>query len=129
MYKITCFGSDKALRLIQRPCHHDERGMFTEAYRQDFLKAAGIGDNFVQDNYAVSNPGVIRGLHFQSGVYAQAKLVTVLQGVIFDVAVDMRPASPHYRQVYTFMLRAGEGLSLYVPRGFAHGYAVPHEEA
>ncbi len=102
----------------------DPRGYFFESYRADAFRAAGITADFVQDNQARSERGVLRGMHFQTGAYAQAKLVRVIVGSVFDVAVDLRPGSPTFRQWYGLELTADNHRQLFVPRGFAHGYLV-----
>jgi dTDP-4-dehydrorhamnose 3,5-epimerase len=103
----------------------DARGYFFESYnRQQFASISGLDVNFVQDNQAKSNYGIVRGLHFQVGEYAQAKLVRVLQGKVLDVVVDMRLDSPSYLQHISIELSADNNLQLFVPRGFAHGYSV-----
>jgi dTDP-4-dehydrorhamnose 3,5-epimerase len=108
---------------------NDARGYFFESYnRQQFASISGLDVNFVQDNQAKSNYGIVRGLHFQVGEYAQAKLVRVLQGKVLDVVVDMRLDSPSYLQHISVELSADNNLQLFVPRGFAHGYSVLENE-
>ena len=103
----------------------DERGFFLEAYKQsEFATQGGIRDHFVQDNHSRSTRGVLRGLHYQRPPKAQAKLVRVVQGEIFDVAVDIRQGSPTYGQWVGLTLSASDGRMLYVPVGFAHGFCV-----
>jgi len=102
----------------------DERGYFFEAFNNRTFREAGIETTFVQDNQARSSYGVLRGLHYQVGPYAQAKLVRVLEGEVLDVVVDLRPGSATYGQSFKVRLSAGNKQQLYVPRGFAHGYAV-----
>ena len=85
--------------------------------------------NFIQDNEAYSTKGALRGLHFQKGGFAQAKLVRVTQGVVLDVAVDLRPDSPTFKEYITIELSAENKKQLFVPRGFAHGYIVLSETA
>lgn len=102
----------------------DERGYFYEAFNARTFAAAGIEAQFVQDNQARSTYGVLRGLHYQSGAYAQAKLVRVLEGEVMDIAVDIRSGSPTFGQWYGILLSASNRKQLYIPRGFAHGYAV-----
>ena len=107
----------------------DERGYFYESYNQTAFRAAGINPTFVQDNQARSTFGVLRGLHYQIGEYAQAKLVRVIEGEVLDVVVDIREGSPTYGQTYCIRLSAENKMQLYVPRGFAHGYVVLSETA
>lgn len=113
------------VRLIRQVRHSDVRGWFSETWRRDVLLEAGISGNFVQENDALSiEPGTIRGLHFQEPPAAQAKLIRVVAGTIFDVAVDIRRGSPTYGKWVSAILTAVSGEQLYVPRGFAHGYCT-----
>lgn len=108
----------------------DERGYFAELFRTEVAERLGL-PTFVQDNLSFSRRGVLRGLHFQRAPYVQAKLVTVLQGRIQDVLVDLRPSSATYRQSYIVLLTS-EGPHctwVYVPPGFAHGFYVLSDEA
>lgn len=103
----------------------DHRGYFMEAYAARTYQANGVTACFVQDNQSLSGPqGVIRGLHFQAPPSAQAKLVRVLAGSIFDVAVDIRKGSPHYGRWCATTLTAEGAEQMYVPRGFAHGFCT-----
>lgn len=103
----------------------DERGYFFESFNQQtFAEHIGQDIHFVQDNQSKSGYGVIRGLHFQRGDYAQAKLVRVLSGRVLDVALDIRPESPTFGQHFALELSAENRLQLFIPRGFAHGFAV-----
>jgi dTDP-4-dehydrorhamnose 3,5-epimerase len=113
------------VKLIQPVRHGDARGYFSEVYREDALRAAGIDLRFVQDNQSMSVPvGVLRGLHFQTPPMAQAKLVRVIAGAILDVAVDIRWGSPSYGLHVAVALSAEEGNQLLVPEGFAHGFCT-----
>lgn len=107
----------------------DERGYFFESYNRRTWEEAGVTMNFVQDNQARSTRGVLRGLHYQTGEMAQAKLVRVLDGEVLDVVVDIRPESPTYGQWYGIRLSAENKRQMLVPRGFAHGYIVLSETA
>jgi dTDP-4-dehydrorhamnose 3,5-epimerase len=107
----------------------DGRGYFFESYNKSIFASSGITCEFVQDNEASSQYGVIRGLHFQKGKFAQAKLVRVTSGAILDVAVDMREGSPYYGSHISVELSAENKKQLFVPRGFAHGYSVLSEQA
>lgn len=107
----------------------DERGYFFESYNRRTWEQAGIVCDFVQDNQARSTRGVLRGLHYQTGEMAQAKLVRVVEGEVLDVAVDLRPGSATYGQWYGIRLSAENKKQLFVPRGFAHGYLVLSETA
>jgi len=103
----------------------DDRGYFFESFNQQtFEKAIGQKVTFVQDNQSFSSYGVLRGLHFQTGEYAQAKLVRVLLGSVWDVAVDIRPNSSTYGQYIGIELSAENKKQLFIPRGFAHGFVV-----
>lgn len=103
----------------------DERGYFMESFNQNIFQQ-GIGESihFVQDNQSFSTKGVLRGLHYQTCEFAQAKLVRVLQGEVLDVAVDLRPNSPTYGQYESVLLSADNQKQFFIPRGFAHGFLV-----
>lgn len=107
----------------------DSRGYFFEAYNEEVFAAAGVSNQFVQDNQSRSVYGVIRGLHYQLEPYAQAKLVRVLEGQILDVAVDIRKGSPTYGKHFSIELSAENKKQLLVPSGFAHGFSVLSEIA
>ena len=103
----------------------DPRGYFIETYNEKVFAAAGITATFVQDNQSLSvSKGTIRGLHFQLPPAAQAKLVRVLQGSVYDVAIDLRVGSPTYGQADAATLTADGGEQIFVPRGFAHGFCT-----
>ena len=106
----------------------DNRGYFMETYKESDFKAAGLDYNFVQDNQSKSKVGVLRGLHFQK-THPQAKLVRVLEGEVFDVAVDLRKDSPTYGKWVGVILSAEKGNMFMIPRGFAHGFVVLSETA
>ena len=111
--------------LIKPKVFQDERGFFMETYSKSKFDEFGITADFVQDNHAMSvSKGVLRGLHFQLGDDAQAKLVRVSKGAVYDVIVDLRKDSQTYGKWEGFELTADNFLSLYVPRGFAHGYCT-----
>ncbi len=107
----------------------DDRGYFYESFNKNIFSEAGVKDDFVQDNQSKSTYGVLRGLHYQTGEYAQSKLVRVLEGKVLDVAVDIRPGSPTYGQHYSIELSAENKLQFYIPRGFAHGFLVLSDTA
>lgn len=115
--------------LIEAQAFEDQRGLFMESYKRSDFLANGIHDTFVQDNYSHSLRRVLRGLHYQKHPKDQAKLVTVLQGEIFDVAVDIRRGSPTYARWVGQVLSAEDCRLLYIPVGFAHGFCVLSEEA
>jgi dTDP-4-dehydrorhamnose 3,5-epimerase len=117
------------LWLFEHNVYYDERGYFYESYNEQTWASVGIHTHFVQDNQARSTRGVLRGLHFQEGEMAQAKLVRVLEGEVLDVAVDLRTDSPTFGQWYAVRLSAENKLQLLVPRGFAHGYVALSETA
>lgn len=101
----------------------DARGYFCETYQRDTFAAAGITVDFVQDNESLSiSTGTVRGLHYQAPPFAQAKLVRVLAGAVFDVALDIRTGSPTFGQFVTATLSAEIGDQLFIPEGFAHGF-------
>jgi len=110
--------------LVRSTRHRDTRGFFEESYRASAFAAAGIDATFVQDNFARSTHGVLRGLHYQLPPAAQGKLVGVVSGRIFDVAVDLRVGARTYGRWVATELDAETGVRLWVPPGFAHGYAV-----
>ncbi|KAB8152138.1 dTDP-4-dehydrorhamnose 3,5-epimerase [Kordia sp. TARA_039_SRF] len=103
----------------------DARGSFMESYNEQKFPAKV---HFVQDNQSVSQKGVLRGLHFQKGEHAQAKLVRVIRGEVLDVAVDIRPNSETFGQHFSIILNAENNKQLFVPRGFAHGFAVLEDD-
>lgn len=115
---------------IEQKIIRDERGYFMESFNEKTFQN-GIGQNvhFVQDNQSFSTKGVIRGLHYQCGEHAQAKLVRVLQGEVLDVAVDIRPDSQTYGQYESVILSGETQNQFFVPRGFAHGFLVLSETA
>jgi dTDP-4-dehydrorhamnose 3,5-epimerase len=107
----------------------DNRGCFMELYKSSEFKAAGLTENFVQDNYSISAKGILRGLHFQRNPKAQGKLVMPLEGMIYDVCVDLRVGSPTYRKWIGLTLSSEQPELLYLPVGCAHGFVVLSERA
>ncbi len=108
----------------------DERGYFMESFNENtFQNGVGQQVHFVQDNQSYSSKGVLRGLHYQTGEHAQAKLVRVLQGEVLDVAVDIRPNSPTFGQYEAVVLSSQNQRQFFVPRGFAHGFLVLSDTA
>ncbi len=106
----------------------DERGIFYESYnKQNFKKTTGLDVDFVQDNQSKSTYGVLRGLHYQTGVMAQAKLVRVLLGKVLDIVVDLRKDSKTFGEQFSIVLDDVEHKQLFVPRGFAHGFITLSE--
>jgi dTDP-4-dehydrorhamnose 3,5-epimerase len=127
-FKVTPQSIPDVL-LIEPTVYTDDRGYFKESYNlQDFEKFLP-GDKFVQDNESKSTRGVLRGLHFQQPPHAQAKLVRAIQGSIWDVAVDIRPDSPTFKQFVFAELTADNHTQLFIPRGFAHGFLVTSDTA
>lgn len=119
----------KGVFIIEPKVFADERGFFYESYTQRKFIEAGIKTIFVQDNHSRSVKGVLRGLHYQKGNAAQTKLVRCVQGEIFDVAVDLRKTSPTFGQWFGCILSAENKKQLYIPQGFAHGFAVLSDTA
>lgn len=116
--------------LIEPKLFHDERGYFMESFNEKtFNEILNTSIHFVQDNQSVSTKGVLRGLHYQTGAHAQAKLVRVLEGSVLDIALDIRPNSPTYGQHFSVELSAENQKQLFVPKGFAHGFLVLSERA
>jgi len=114
--------------LIEPAVYGDARGFFMETWHRDRYAAAGLPASFVQDNLSFSRKGTLRGLHFQHP-HAQGKLVFVLQGEVFDVAVDIRNGSPTFGRWVGVTLSADNRRQLYIPEGFAHGFCVTGETA
>ncbi|MEM7104513.1 MAG: dTDP-4-dehydrorhamnose 3,5-epimerase [Bacteroidota bacterium] len=119
----------EGLKIFEPRVFEDDRGFFYESYNQNIFKAGGIEATFVQDNRAKSSFGVVRGLHYQCGIFAQAKLVSAPQGEVLDVVVDIRPGSPTFGRSFSIILSESNKKQLFIPRGFAHGYSVLSEEA
>ena len=107
----------------------DSRGYFFESYNEKTFNDNGIKAHFVQDNQSFSKMGTVRGLHFQKGEFAQAKLVRVIKGKVIDVAVDLRPNSPTFGKHVAVELSEDNQKQLFIPRGFAHGFSVLSTEA
>lgn len=118
----------EGLYVIEPKVLGDERGYFMETYNYEDFKAAGLNMVFVQDNQSMSKKGVLRGLHFQKK-HPQGKLVRVLSGTVYDVAVDLRKSSPSYGKYYGVILSAENRKMFYVPEGFAHGFLVLSDSA
>ena len=117
------------LVVIKPRVFEDDRGYFFETFQQERYREAGIERTFIQDNESRSVKGVVRGLHFQLGDAAQAKLVRVIRGSVFDVAIDLRKGSPTFGKWFGVELNENNKKQLYVPRGFAHGFSVLSETA
>ena len=126
--QVDTFDIDGPL-LLTPARHGDERGFFSEVFRQDAFEASAGPTVFVQDNHSVSRvKGVLRGLHFQRPPFAQGKLVRVSRGAVFDVAVDVRQGSPTYGRHVTAELTADNWRQLWIPAGFLHGFCTLTEE-
>jgi dTDP-4-dehydrorhamnose 3,5-epimerase len=127
VFAITATALPEVL-LVSARIHPDDRGYFQEVWHQARYAGGGVPATFVQDNLSFSTRGVVRGLHFQNPV-PQGKLVCVLQGAIYDVAVDIRSGSPRFGRHVGVTLTAEAGQQLYVPEGFAHGFMVTSDSA
>ena len=128
MGKITVTPCDiEGLYVIEPTVFKDERGYFVETYNQNDMKEAGLDMVFVQDNQSMSTRGVLRGLHFQKQ-FPQGKLVRVVRGKVFDVAVDLRSDSKTYGKWFGVELSAENMKQFYIPEGFAHGFLVLSDE-
>jgi dTDP-4-dehydrorhamnose 3,5-epimerase len=125
--KIIEQSKISGLKVFQPTIFNDDRGYFFESYNYEALKNLGIEEVFVQDNQSYSKKNVIRGLHFQVPPFAQAKLVRVIKGSVWDVVVDLRKNSPTYGQHFSVVLSEENQLQLYIPVGFAHGFAALEE--
>ena len=117
------------LIVVEPNVFEDSRGYFFEAYNQSVFQENDITCSFLQDNQSKSSYGVIRGLHYQLNPYAQSKLVRVLEGTIYDVAVDIRKGSPTYGRYFGLELSADNKKQLFIPAGFAHGFSVLSQTA
>lgn len=112
------------LFVLEPKVFKDDRGYFFESYNSQKLSDLGINNAFVQDNQSKSSYGVLRGLHYQLNPHAQTKLVRVLEGTIYDVAVDIRKGSPTFGKHFGIELSSQNNLQLFIPKGFAHGFSV-----
>jgi len=117
------------LLIVEPDVFNDDRGYFFETFQHARYTDAGIQTTFIQDNESKSVRGVVRGLHYQLGDFAQAKLVRVVQGKVFDVAVDLRKDSPTFGKWFGLELDESNKKQLFIPRGFAHGFSVLSETA
>lgn len=126
--KVTKTAID-GVYIIEPQIFEDARGYFFESYNKEKLKEQGIDYDFIQDNQSKSSYGTVRGIHFQKGEYAQAKLVRVLEGKVLDVAVDLRKDSPTFGKHVAVELSAENNRQLMIPRGFGHGFSVLSETA
>ena len=115
-------GPIEGLMIIEPTAFPDERGVFLETYKESEFRKAGLTDRYVQDNHSVSISGVLRGLHYQLPPYAQAKLIRVVKGRVWDVAVDLRKTSKTFRKWHGIELSEDNRKMFYIPAGFAHGF-------
>lgn len=122
-------STDHGVMVIEPAVFGDSRGYFMESYNKSDLAEIGIVNDFIQDNESFSSYGVVRGLHYQAQPYTQAKLVRVISGRVLDVAVDIRKDSPDFGKIFTVELSGENHRQFYIPRGFAHGFAVLSETA
>ncbi len=118
----------KGLLILKPKKFEDNRGYFFESYNKKDYREAGISADWVQDNQSKSSFGVLRGLHYQLSPYAQAKLVRVISGKIFDVALDIRKDSPTFGKWHGIEISNDNNLVFYIPEGFAHGFSVLADE-
>ncbi|MDF1570125.1 MAG: dTDP-4-dehydrorhamnose 3,5-epimerase [Bacteroidales bacterium] len=119
----------EGLLVIRPRVFEDSRGYFFESYNEQLFREAGVDTHFVQDNQSRSSYGVIRGLHMQKEPHVQAKLLRVLEGAIFDVAVDLRKGSATYGKWYGLEITSANHMQLLIPAGFCHGFSVLSEKA
>lgn len=119
----------QGLVLIKPDIYQDGRGFFKETYKKSIFQREGIGSEFLQDNYSLSSKGILRGLHYQLGSHSQGKLVSVSQGEVWDVAVDIRKSSPTFGKWMGISLSSENCQILWIPPGFAHGFVVLSETA
>lgn len=120
----------KDLLIIEHDVHLDDRGLFKEVFRKDVLdKYLGYSINFCQDNYVKSSSMVLRGLHYQEEPYTQSKLVSVTEGRILDIAVDIRGNSKTYGKYFSYILSSDIHKAIFIPKGFAHGYLTLSDKA
>lgn len=118
----------EGVKIVEPDVFGDARGWFCEQYNRARYKAAGIDVDFVQDNESFSRKGVVRGLHWQAAPHTQAKLVRVIRGAVWDVAVDIRKGSPTFGKHVAVTLTAENRKQFFIPRGFAHGFIVLEDD-
>ena len=118
----------EGVKIVEPDVFGDARGWFCEQYNQERYRAAGIDVDFVQDNESFSSRGVVRGLHWQAAPHTQAKLVRVIRGAVWDVAVDIRKGSPTFGRHVAVALSAENRRQVFIPRGFAHGFVVLEDD-
>ena len=118
----------EGVKIVEPDVFGDGRGWFVEQYNAERYKAAGIDAEFVQDNESLSSKGVVRGLHWQAAPHTQAKLVRVIRGAVWDVAVDIRKGSPTFGKYESVVLTGDNRRQIFIPRGFAHGFVVLEDD-
>ena len=118
----------EGVKIVEPQVFGDARGWFVEQYNAERYKAAGIAADFVQDNESFSSKGVVRGLHWQAAPHTQAKLVRVIRGAVWDVAVDIRKGSPTFGKHVAVTLTGENKKQFFIPRGFAHGFIVLEDD-
>ena len=118
----------EGVKIVEPDVFGDSRGWFCEQYNRERYREAGIGAEFVQDNESFSRKGVVRGLHWQAAPHTQAKLVRVIRGAVWDVAVDIRKGSPTFGKHVAVTLTAENRKQFFIPRGFAHGFIVLEDD-
>lgn len=116
------------VKIIEPDVFRDARGYFVETYNEERYRKAGVVATFVQDNESCSMKGVVRGLHWQAAPHAQAKLIRVIRGAVWDVVVDIRKGSPTFGKHVATVLSAENGRQIFIPRGFAHGFVVLEDD-
>lgn len=114
----------EGVKIVEPDVFSDARGYFFESYNREKMVNDGIDNNFIQDNESLSTYGVVRGLHYQLEPFSQAKLVRVISGAVFDVALDLRKDSPTFGLWYGIELSGENKRQLFIPKGFAHGFSV-----
>jgi len=115
--------------VVETGIARDERGFFTEVYSEAVWRGQGFTETFVQDNMSLSSRGTLRGMHYQLNPHGQGKLVRVLRGAVFDVVVDLRKGAPTFGQWYGLELSGTNGLALWIPTGFAHGFIALEDDS
>jgi dTDP-4-dehydrorhamnose 3,5-epimerase len=119
----------EGVKIVEPDVFSDSRGYFFESYNREKMMKSGIENNFIQDNESLSSYGVVRGLHYQLEPFSQAKLVRVVSGAVFDVALDLRKGSTTFGQWFGIELSGENKRQLFIPKGFAHGFSVLSQTA
>jgi dTDP-4-dehydrorhamnose 3,5-epimerase len=119
----------EGVKIVEPDVFSDSRGYFFESYNREKMMKSGMENNFIQDNESLSSYGVVRGLHYQLEPFSQAKLVRVVSGAVFDVALDLRKGSTTFGQWFGIELSGENKRQLFIPKGFAHGFSVLSQTA